>query len=84
MSHIDDMQALVIVEHATGFYNLYLSDESGLYFSLSLTDIVIETLYGTRWQIDLELVRYIPYSCILCVYDLRNPLLKGKSTNCVT
>ena len=84
MSHIDDMQALVIVEHAAGFYNLYLSDESGLYFSLSLTDIVIETLYGTRWQIDLELVRYIPYSCILCVYNLRNPLLNRKSTNCVT
>jgi hypothetical protein len=55
VSHIDDMQALVIVEHAGGFYNLYLSDESGLYFSLSLTDIVIETLYG-RWQIDLELI----------------------------
>ena len=60
MSHIDDMQALVIVDHAAGFYNLYLSDESGLYFSLSLTDIVIETLYN-RWQIDLELVRYAPY-----------------------
>ena len=60
MSHIDDMQALVIVEHAGGFYNLYLSDESGLYFSLCLTDIVIETLYS-RWQIDLELVRYHTY-----------------------
>ena len=79
VSHIDDMQALVIVEHAGGFYNLYLSDESGLYFSLSLNDIVIEALYG-RWQIDLELVRYVPYSCVLCVYDMRNPLL---STNCV-
>ena len=56
MSHIDDMQALVIVEHAEGYYNLYLSDESGLFFSLSLRDIVVETLYG-RWQIDLELVR---------------------------
>ncbi|CAI8011488.1 VPS10 domain-containing receptor SorCS3 [Geodia barretti] len=56
VSHIDDMQALVIVEHAGGFYNLYLSDESGLYFSLSLTDIVIETLYN-RWQIDLELIQ---------------------------
>ena len=64
MSHIDDMQALVIVEHAGGFYNLYLSDESGLYFSLSLTDIVIETLYS-RWQIDLELVRYV---CTILTY----------------
>ena len=55
MSHIDDMQALVIVDHAEGFYNLYLSEESGLHYSLALPDIVVETLYG-RWQIDLELV----------------------------
>ena len=62
MSHIDDMQALVVVEHAEGYYNLYLSDESGLFFSLSLRDIVVETLYR-RWQIDLELVRVLLYSC---------------------
>ena len=49
---INDVQALVIVEHAGGFYNLYLSDESGVYYSLSLRDLVIDSDYN----IDLELV----------------------------
>ena len=63
MSHIDDMQAMVIVEHEGDFYNLYLSDESGLYFSLSLRDIVIETV-NNHLQIDLELVE-----CnIICIH----------------
>ena len=63
VSHIDDMQAMVIVEHEGDFYNLYLSDESGLYFSLSLRDIVIETV-NNRYQIDLELVE-----CnIICIH----------------
>ena len=49
---INDVQALVIVEHAGGFFNLYLSDESGVYYSLSLRDLVIDSDYN----IDLELV----------------------------
>ncbi|CAI8046683.1 VPS10 domain-containing receptor SorCS1, partial [Geodia barretti] len=49
---INDVQALVIVEHAGGFYNLYLSDESGVYYSLSLRDLVIDSDYN----IDLELI----------------------------
>ena len=53
--HINDMQALVVVEHEGGFYNLYLSDKSGVYFSLSLSDIVVETP-RQQTQIDLELV----------------------------
>lgn len=34
-------QALVIIEHENA-YNLYLSDETGIYYSLSLEDIVVE------------------------------------------
>ncbi len=51
MSHIDEQQAIVLVEHASGVYNLYLSDITGIYFSLSLPDIV--TVGGF---VDLELV----------------------------
>ena len=50
VSHINQQQAMVIVEHASGRYNLYLSDESGQYFSLSLPDIV------TGNGVDLEVV----------------------------
>ena len=50
VSHIEERQALVIVEHEGGFYNLYLSEETGIYFSLSLRDLVVD--YG----IDLERV----------------------------
>ena len=56
VSHINDVQALVIIEHEGDFYNLYLSDESGVYYSLSLRDIVIE---NNPLQIDLELVSFI-------------------------
>ena len=52
VSHIDWQQAMVIVEHSSGQYNLYLSDITGVYFSLSLPDIVVEANSGT----DLELV----------------------------
>ena len=44
---------MVLVEHASGIYNLYLSDITGVYFSLSLPDIVVEGSF-----IDLELVSY--------------------------
>lgn len=40
------------MEHSSGQYNLYLSDITGVYFSLSLPDIVVEVNSG----IDLELV----------------------------
>lgn len=52
MSHINQQQALVIVQHNSGHFNLYLSDVTGVYFSLSLPDIVND---GS--QFDLELVR---------------------------
>ena len=47
------MQALVIVEHTNGQFNLYLSDETGLYYSLSLPDIVYN-----NGVIDLEIVSF--------------------------
>ena len=52
MTHINELQALVIVEHASGKYNLYLSDITGEYFSLSLEDLVVVN----RRTIDLEVV----------------------------
>jgi len=50
-------QALVIVEHGN-VYNLYLSDETGTYYSLSLEDLVVEDN-----KIDLEIVS----SCFIYV-----------------
>ena len=47
------MQALVIVEHTNGKFNLYLSEETGLYYSLSLPDIVYN-----NGVIDLEIVSF--------------------------
>ena len=43
-------QALVIIQHDTHF-SLYLSDETGTYYSLSLEDLVV----GNN-AIDLEIV----------------------------
>lgn len=51
MTHIDHLQALVVIEHTSGQFNLYLSDASAVYFSLSLPDIS-----HTRNAVDLELV----------------------------
>lgn len=52
VSHIDELQAMVVIEHEGNFYNLYLSDTSGVDYSLSLRDIVVE-----RGSIlDLEIV----------------------------
>ena len=45
-------QALVIVRHTSGLDNLYLSDESGTYYSLSLDRLVLDEQSG----IDLELI----------------------------
>ena len=45
-------QALVIVRHTSGLDNLYLSDETGTYYSLSLDRLVLVEQNG----IDLELI----------------------------
>ena len=52
VAHINELQALVIVQHISGRYNLYLSDITGVYFSLSLADIVV----SQQRAVDLELV----------------------------
>ena len=57
VSHRRRQQAMVIVQHVSGQYNLYLSDLNGVYFSLSLPDIVVEISFG----IDLEVVRIISF-----------------------
>ena len=57
VASIKALQALVIVEHTNGQFNLYLSEEAAQYFSLSLSDIVVSSNY----VIDLELVRFIIY-----------------------
>jgi len=44
-------QAVVIVEHSSGVNNLYMSDETGTFYSLSLDDVAINNGY-----VDLELV----------------------------
>ena len=46
----------MIVEHASGKYNLYLSDITGVYFALSLEDLVV-----TEQGIDLELVSNLAF-----------------------
>ncbi|XP_065899121.1 VPS10 domain-containing receptor SorCS1-like isoform X4 [Dysidea avara] len=45
-------QGLVIVEH-TRQYDLYLSDETGVYYSLSLDNVVVDDIYGA---IDILLI----------------------------
>ena len=45
-------QALFIVEHNT-HYSLYLSDETGIYFTLSLEDIVVD---DSKSAVDLQIV----------------------------
>lgn len=53
VASLNAMQALVIVEHTNGQFNLYLSEETGLYYSLSLPNIVYN-----KGVIDLEIVSF--------------------------
>ena len=50
-------QALVIIEHEN-VYNLYLSDETGIYYSLSLEDIVVKVndIQLQDYTVDLKIV----------------------------
>lgn len=50
-------QSLLIVDHDTHF-NLYLSDETGTYYSLSLEDLVVEIYNPSAgfFAVDLEIV----------------------------
>jgi len=52
VEHINTLQAMVIVEHYSGMFNLYLSDTTGVDYSLSLQDIIVDSNYNS----DLERV----------------------------
>ena len=56
-------QAFVVVRHTSGVDNLYFSDETGTFYSLSLDNIVLDVNSG----LDLDLVSLtIPYcDCLL-------------------
>lgn len=56
MTHIDEQQALVVVEHLSTQFNLYLSDLTGVYFALSLPDIAFRQASNGAVIFDLELV----------------------------
>lgn len=47
---------MVIVEHSSTQFNLYLSDVTGVYFSLSLPDLVNE---GSIFDLELVSVRSV-------------------------
>ncbi|KAL5471537.1 hypothetical protein EMCRGX_G029661 [Ephydatia muelleri] len=50
VSHINNLQALVIVQHVQGQYNLYLSDSSAVYYSMSLPDLVQSSyIFDLQW-----------------------------------
>ncbi len=51
MSHIDALQALVVIQHASGQFNLYLSDITAVYFSLSLANLT-----HSGFVLDLDIV----------------------------
>lgn len=62
----------MIIEHEGNFYNLYLSDKTGVYYSLSLRDLVVD------FGVDLEKVSCLVYHCgsrsIVCMLTSQTPL----------
>ena len=58
----------MVVEHVSGQYNLYLSDITGVYFSLSLPDIV-----NDNNRFDLELVSQLKALITECVLSWLPP-----------
>ena len=67
VSHINSLQALVIGQHTSGEYNLYLSDITGVYFSLSLPDIVLKRV------LDLEVIEGVNGTMIANQYVREDP-----------
>ena len=41
VTHINTLQAMVLVQHVSGQFNLYLSDTTGVDYSLTLRDVVV-------------------------------------------
>ena len=73
---IKSVQALVIVQHDSGQFNLYMSEEMGVLYTLALPDIVVDTS-GGNYIVDLELVcihvhvyLYVVYYLCVCLYCL--------------
>ena len=56
VNNIDELLALVVIEHEGGFYNLYLSDTTGVDYTLSLRDLVVEKTTTGGYNLDLEIV----------------------------
>jgi hypothetical protein len=56
VNNIDELLALVVIEHEGGFYNLYLSDTTGMDYTLSLRDLVVERGNSGGYQLDLEII----------------------------
>ncbi|KAL5471539.1 hypothetical protein EMCRGX_G029663 [Ephydatia muelleri] len=69
VSHINNLQALVIVQHVQGQYNLYLSDSSGVYYSMSLPDLVQEG--GTTF--DLQMIEGVNGTMVANQYVRSDP-----------
>ena len=68
VAHINSLQALVIVEHTVGQFNLYLSDITGVYFSLSVPDIVFEDT-----TVELQLIQGVNGTMIANQYVREDP-----------
>ena len=66
---IRSLQALVIIKHTNDQYNLYLSEEQGIYYYQSLENLVVEprTIQLTFGNtiVDLEVVRNYFTSCFV-------------------
>ncbi|CAI7997763.1 VPS10 domain-containing receptor SorCS2 [Geodia barretti] len=59
---------MVIIQHEGGFYNLYLSDSTGMDYSLSLRDIVV-----VRGIVDLELIEGVNGTLVANQYVRDSP-----------
>ena len=55
---IRSLQAFVIVQHTNNRYNLYLSDEQGVFYYQSLSDISVELNPSLGRVTDLEAVSF--------------------------
>ena len=53
---VKSVQALVIVQHTNNQYNLYMSEEKGFLYILSMSDIKAQRFQNGFTAIDLEVV----------------------------
>ena len=57
VASIRSLQALVIIRHPNNQYNLYLSEEQGIYYYQSLENLVVEEQSIGQFVTDLDVVR---------------------------